>query len=177
MSEFKSGLSTIQFKLIKLFCGKRPTLYYPILNRVFGWQLGLLLSQLAYWSGRGRDKRGWIYKTAIDLREETGLTFANQKTAIRKGLELKVIEVGYFKVPRRRHYKVDWNRVAEIVVLKAPSLGLVVSKELMELGHSKPTTTEITQKTTSKRKPSDNQAGSILFKMYPKFLKRKPKND
>ncbi len=165
----------MQNKLIKLFLGKRPTLYFPGLNAVFGFQLGLLLSQLAYWHGRNRGNNAWIWKTAKELKKETGLSFANQKTAIRKGQKLGVLEVAYFQVPRKRHYKVDWNKVAEIVELAAPSHDLMVSKKLMELGENKPTTTKTTQETTSKIKSSQNQTGSILAKMYPDFLRKRSK--
>lgn len=177
MSELKASKSIIQIKLTKFFLGKRPTLYFPGLNIVFGLQLGLLLSQLAYWHGKNRDKNGWIWKTAKELRKETGLSFANQKTAIKKGLRLKVIEIAYFQVPRKRHYRVNWEKVLEIVELAAPAYELKVSKKLVELAQSKPTNTKSTQKTTSKIPESDNQIGKVLFNLYPSFLRKRSKNE
>lgn len=171
MSETSPGLSIIQKKLIKLFCGKRPTLYFPGLNSIFGWQLGLLLSQLAYWQGRGEDKNGWIYKTAKELQKETGLSFASQKTAISKGVELGIIEMAYRKVPRRRHYKVDWKRVAELAEIRAPKYGLRVSKRFMELGENQPAITKTTHETTSKKALSENSIGGILRKTKGRFFK------
>ena len=167
------GLSKVQRTLIMLFCGKRPTLYFSYLNIIFGWQLGLLLSQLAYWQGRGKDESGWIYKSAKDLRKETGLTFANQKTAIKRGLELGLLEMAYRQVPRRRHYKVDWRRVAELVELRAPKHGIKVSKQLMELGQNKPTITKINHEIHSKKADSENSVGSILRKTSSRFFKGK----
>ena len=177
MSEFKPGKSVMQNKLIRLFLGKRPTLYFPGLNTVFGLQLGLLLSQLAYWHGRNKDKNGWIWKTAKELQKETGLSLANQKTAIKNGKKLDVLEIAYFKVPRRRHYRVNWERVAEIVELSAPAHDLKVSKKLMEMSGTKPTNSKNTQETSSKIGHSENQLGSILSKLHPSFLRKRSKND
>lgn len=171
MQEKKTGLSFVQKRLIRLFCGRRPTLYFPELCLVFGWQLGLLLSRLAYWHGKGKDKDGWIYKTAEDLRKETGLSFANQKTAIRNGLEAGLLELTYRKVPRRRHYRVDWTKAAEIVELRAPMYGLVVSKQLMELIQIEPTTTKSTQKTTAKNTYSRLSIKQTLKDRLEKFRK------
>ncbi len=173
MEEMRRGKSARQKSLIKLFCGKPPTLYQAGLVRVFGFQLGLLLSKLAYWEGKQSSSGGWIYKTAKDLEDETGLTAANQKHAIRIGKKLGVIEMTYRQVPRKRHYKVLWKKVAEIVEFEAPKHGLKVSKSLMELGDNNPTITKTTQNTTTKNSLSKNSVGNILKNSYTQLLRHR----
>ena len=48
--------------------------YDPRLIREFGCPAGLLLSQLVFWSEKGWDPEGWIYKTALEIKAEVGLT-------------------------------------------------------------------------------------------------------
>jgi hypothetical protein len=51
----------------------------------------VLLSQLIYWSRRGRDmveREGWVYKTAREWEMETGLTWKMQRRARRILLDL-----------------------------------------------------------------------------------------
>ncbi len=162
MNKVRRGTSTQQKRLKLLFCGKPPTLYYPGLISVFGFQLGLLLSQLAYWQGKGKDPGGWIFKTAKELQKETGLTAANQKHAIKLGKKLGVLEVIYRQTPRKRHYKILWEKVAEIVTYEAPKYGLKVSVSAMKLADNNPTNTKITQNTTSKTVQPKNQIGEII---------------
>jgi len=171
MDTYRRGLSPQQKRLKKLFCGKSPSLYQPGLVTIFGFQLGLLLSQLAYWQGKQLSSDGWIYKTARDLEKETGLTLANQKYAIHRGKELNILEMTYRQVPRKRHYKVSWERVAQIVENEAPRYGLKVSKSLMELGDINRTITENTQNTTTETGRAKTSIGSILKNRYPRFLK------
>jgi len=171
MDTSRRGISRQQKRLKKLFCGKAPSLYQPGLITIFGFQLGLLLSQLAYWEGKQINTDGWIYKTAKELEKETGLTAANQKYAINRGKTLNILELAYRQIPRKRHYRVSWEHVAEIVVVEAPKHGLRVSKSLMELGDSNPTITEITQNTTTEISAASNSAHSILEKRYLHFPK------
>ncbi len=153
MNENKRSKSHRQKQLVKLFGGRPQTLYQSELVLIFAYQLGLLLSRLAYWEGKQSDEDGWIYKTAKQMQRETGLTPANQKYAIRKGKELGIIEVTYRQVPRKRHYRVLWTKVAEIAERESFKYGLMVTKELMELGENKPTNTK-NEKTTSKNPTS-----------------------
>lgn len=55
-----------------------PVVIYPELVRVFGVQESVFLAQLIYWTGKGSDPSGWIYKTAKEISEETGLTYDQQ---------------------------------------------------------------------------------------------------
>lgn len=43
---------------------ERPIAFYPQLSRVLGGiDEAIFVQQLYYWSDKGRDKEGWIYKT------------------------------------------------------------------------------------------------------------------
>lgn len=178
MEEPKRGLSPQQKMLKKLFLGKAPSAYFPQLVTIFGFQLGLLLSQLAYWEGKQSDSKGGsIYKTEQDLKKETGLTAANQKHAIKLGVRLGVLEMSYHRIPRRRHYRVLWIKVAKIIEFEAPKHGLNVSILTMQMGENHPPTTELTQQPTSKSLESKNSVGGIMKNQYGRFFNRKAKNE
>lgn len=73
--------------------GFKPIAYQPLYVSVTGSvNAALLLSQLVYWSDKGRHPEGWIYKTANDLTLETGLTREAQRTARKLLLEKGLIE-------------------------------------------------------------------------------------
>lgn len=55
-----------------------PVAYYPMLARVFGMQESLFIAQFVYWTGKQNDPDGWIYKSADEIEEETGLTYEQQ---------------------------------------------------------------------------------------------------
>jgi hypothetical protein len=52
---------------------KKRNAYDPRLLRKFGTNAGLLLGHLVFWSGKGHDPDGWIYKRIDDLIHEVGL--------------------------------------------------------------------------------------------------------
>jgi hypothetical protein len=150
MTQRKYGLSDQQVRLKLILGDKGPRAYFPQLNRVFGHQLGLLLSQLAYWEGKQRDNAGLIYKTEKNILVETGLTAANQKYAIRRGKELGIIEMAYYQTPRKRHYKVLWKRVYAILEFEAPKHGLKLLKQHIEPDDIHPTSTPNPHQNTPK---------------------------
>lgn len=59
----------------------RVVAYYPGLKKVTGsTTASILLCQFLYWTDKSTDN-GWIWKTAEELEEETGLTYNEQRTA------------------------------------------------------------------------------------------------
>ncbi len=71
----------------------RPIAFHPALARAAGSAAaGLFLSQLLYWSNRGRNEDGWIWKHAREWEEETCLTLDEQKTARKKLREAGLVE-------------------------------------------------------------------------------------
>ncbi|MGM9489537.1 hypothetical protein, partial [Ideonella sp. YS5] len=68
----------------------------------------VLLSQLIYWSRRGRDtaaRKGWVYKTAREWEVETGLTWKMQRRARRLLLDLGLIEERLQSMPARLEFR------------------------------------------------------------------------
>lgn len=143
-------MSKAEQQAIAKYFAKKPVLYIGGLGKVFSTNGGILLSQLLYWHGKGKRKDGWIYKTAADIEAETGLTRSNQETAIRILLKHKVIDYKLAQVPAKRHFKVDMERLHNIL----PSL-----KESSNLNYPNPpnyyvpngeSITKITRDNTSK---------------------------
>ena len=99
---------------ILVLLGDRPVAYHPILaKKLGGVEVAVFVSQLLYWTGRGKLPGGWIYKTAKALEDETGLTRRNQKTARKHLIKLKILEEDLRGVPATMHYRLDMNALAE----------------------------------------------------------------
>lgn len=85
----------------------RPVAYYPGLKVITNSTTAtILLCQLLYWTGKGENKDGSIYKTAEELEIETGLTYEEQLTARRKLAQLGIIEEHYARMEHRLYFKV-----------------------------------------------------------------------
>lgn len=103
----------------KTFFSDRPIAYHPILAKVCkSATAALFLSQIAYWSDKGADPDGWIWKTQEEMEDETGLTRSEQETARRDLKRLGLLKEERRGVPARMWYLVDWdvltNLIAEI---------------------------------------------------------------
>lgn len=86
----------------------RPIAYHPIVAKAFGSvNLGILWSQLFYWSDKTKDAEGWIYKTQKDLYDETALSRREQDTARKIGRELGVLEEKLAGNPATLHFRVN----------------------------------------------------------------------
>jgi len=107
----KKNLNSV---IIKDFSIK-PIAYNPALGFLAGKATaGIFMCQILYWWGRGA-KKEYIYKTIEQMKSETNLTRAEQDTAIRIWKELGVIEVVLKGIPPKRHFKIDVERVYELL--------------------------------------------------------------
>lgn len=79
-----------------------------------GIEPAIIISQLLYWQGMGRDQ-DWVYKTVADLEAETGVSRHRQFSAIQKCKQLGVLEVEYKGVPRKRHYWVHIEKLKSLI--------------------------------------------------------------
>ena len=61
-------------------------------NKPVGTDAALFLSQLVYWTPRGHDADGWIYKKQSEWEEETGLTRIQQETCRRRLMSAGLLE-------------------------------------------------------------------------------------
>lgn len=137
-------------KTISKYFNKRPVLYIGGLGTVFGLQAGVLLSQLLYWSSKGARKDGFIYKTEKEITAELGLTRTQQETAIRKLTELGVINYKLAQVPARKHFKVNMQRLHEVIPSLKETHNLTYPNPSRYIVENPQSITEITQETTAK---------------------------
>lgn len=95
---------------------KRPIAYQPIIAKAFGSvKLAVMWCQIYYWSDKTKDPEGWIYKSAEEMFEETGLSRREQETARKDGEGLGVLKSEPRGMPRTVHYKVNQERAVEVI--------------------------------------------------------------
>lgn len=86
----------------------RPVAFYPSLAKIIGLKEAILICQLAYWTPRAKNEKGegWIYKSAQELENETGLTYKEQirvrQSLIQKGL----LEDTYDRSGHRLYFRI-----------------------------------------------------------------------
>lgn len=103
-----------QKEIYKLF-GSGLVVYHPqIAKRLKSVKAAILLAQLLYWHKRGNDEV-WVYKTVNEFREETGLSRAEQDTAIRILKKFGIVEVKRKRVPQIRHFKTNLDAVKNLL--------------------------------------------------------------
>lgn len=86
----------------------RPIAYHPDIARVAGGvKAGVFLSQLLYWSDKGKREDGYIWKTQEEWETETALTRREQEGA-RKILKAKgLLKEKREGIPAKLHYKIN----------------------------------------------------------------------
>lgn len=110
-----AGIQDTKAALLAIL-GDRVVAYHPLVARALGGAtVGILFSQLFYWTGRGADPDGWIYKTQAEITEETALTRWEQETARKKLKALGVLEEKYQDMPRRLYFRVDVDKAIELM--------------------------------------------------------------
>lgn len=86
---------------------QKPIAYYPIYRKIAGSTTGgVLLSQLMYWLAK-KDK---IFKTNIELMEETMLTEKELKTAKAALKNLSFLTIAIEGIPAKTYYEIDWKQ-------------------------------------------------------------------
>ncbi len=111
MTNKKVGIGSAEF----LSTMGYPVAYYPKIAIALGSvKAGIFICQLLYWQGRGK-KGEWIYKSRVEMTEETGLSREEQDTARKLLKRLKIIEERLAGAPPITHYKIDFNRFNEII--------------------------------------------------------------
>lgn len=83
---------------------------------------GVLLCQLIYWTRRGVDvqeRDGWIYKTAHEWQQETGLSWKVQRRARTHLLELDVLEERKQLMPARLEFRLKLSTLVPMLAARA----------------------------------------------------------
>jgi hypothetical protein len=84
----------------------RVVAFHPGLKKItHSTTATLLLSQFLYWTPKSKD--GWIYKDSIEIEEETGLTYDEQKTARDKLILLGLLEEENKKLDHTIRFRVN----------------------------------------------------------------------
>src|SRR5919202_3667459 len=96
--------------------GSNRKAYEPAFIQAFGPAAGVFMCQLFFWTGKGWDPEGWIYKTEHEWKWETGLSRDQQRKA-RKILKAKgVLEETKKGLPCKLYFRIRFERLAEVVV-------------------------------------------------------------
>lgn len=147
-----------QYDLLRAFLSDRVIAFHPRLAVAFGGvNEALIFQQLAYWSDKGNDPDGWIYKTRDELRDETTLTRTQQENARKRLRALGVIDEQRRGIPPYVWFRVNWERVFALIDQSAGNLP-------DERREPSPTTS---------RRPAQQRAGALPdnTKSTPKMTK------
>jgi hypothetical protein len=130
---------------------QKPIAFNPMFARVTGSVTsGLLLSQLFFWSDKGKDPDGWIYKTSEEIESETTLTRHEQESARRRLQQVKVCEIKVKGVPPTMHYRIDFDALCNLISNLPESGKLNCHNPANQFAENRQTIkTEITAETTA----------------------------
>jgi hypothetical protein len=92
----------------------KPIAFHPCLAKITGSvKAGLFLSQLLYWWGKRVEDGVW--KTVQEFAEETTLTKEEQLGAIKRLKGLGIIRIELKKLPARRYFYVNEEKITELL--------------------------------------------------------------
>lgn len=95
---------------------QRVVAYTPIVAKATGSvKLTILWNQIYYWSDKTEDPDGWIFKTHVDIFQETGLSRKETDTARALGKKIGVLESVVMGTPPKVHYRVDMDAMIEVI--------------------------------------------------------------
>ena len=90
----------------------RPVALFPKLRLICKSMSDVVfLCQMIYWSDKGHDKDGWIYKEATEIEEETGLTYDEQRTVRRHLIEAGYLQEHYERLSHRMYFRLNRDAV------------------------------------------------------------------
>ena len=93
----------------------RPIAYYPKLAHIIGnVKAALFLCQLFYWKDKGMMGDGWIFKTSEEWKEETGLSYDEQRGARKTLSGLGLLEEKHDRLNHRMFYRVNVHTLNNI---------------------------------------------------------------
>jgi len=88
----------------------KVVVYYPALARFFGSvNAAIFFAQLWYW--QERSDHGYVWKTAAEIEEETGLSYREQHTARQVLCGLQVMVENHDRLRHEMHFTLDLDRL------------------------------------------------------------------
>jgi hypothetical protein len=98
------------------------TITVPVkLIHAIGPKGALFIAQLFFWKGKQKDEEGWIYKTKLDLEEETGLSRWEQDKCVEDLKKKKILETKYDRLDHRLYYRIHTDTLDAIMEADSPS--------------------------------------------------------
>jgi len=93
----------------------RPVAYNPDVARIVGSvKAAVFLCQLLYWTGKGKRRDGFIFKSRLDWEEETALSRYEQEGARKILRELGILEEELMGVPATLHFRVNQDQFIQL---------------------------------------------------------------
>jgi len=94
----------------------RPIAYHPILAKALGGvKQAIFVSQLLYWTGKGKRGDGFIWKNQEEWADETGLSVYEQRTARKHLVKAGILQEKRMSIPARLYYRLDTDKLLEVV--------------------------------------------------------------
>ncbi len=90
------------------------------LIHAIGAKGAILMAQLFHWLGKQQSEDGWIYKTQIELEEETGLSRHEQNTCVEILKKKQVLETRYDRLEHRLYYRISKDALDAIMEGNTP---------------------------------------------------------
>jgi len=156
----------------------RTVAYMPGLKKItHSTTATILLCQLLYWSDKATD--GWIWKTADDIEEETGLTYNEQKTARSTLVALDIIEEERKRLDHCSRYRVKINVMNDLwekqggKKVKTTAVNVVEELESTPISDVVPVPVKEEQKLVPGQKKGDLVDGLLFFSNTPAMQKIK----
>lgn len=91
----------------------------PVAVATLGAAAAILLAQLVFWAGKGKFGDGWVYKSARELRQETGLSASAQATARRVLIAHGLMRECLRGAPPTLHFQLDYDAVRSLLLSAA----------------------------------------------------------
>ncbi len=145
-----------------------PIAFHPILAEIGGGATeGLFMSQLLYWRGKEQDSEGWLYKSLEEWKRETCLNRHEIDRARAAWKKLGVLEEKREGVHNRLFYRLDADRLRELLQSSLPTLakysanpGKVPCQSWQTLNTeiTTETTTETTSRSSQNKQRSERNA-------------------
>ena len=112
----KGGRTMYQFQVSRALRGLgRPIAYYPAIARLIGMKEAVVLGQLVYWSPRASNVDGWVYKSAEEMEEETGLSYKEQRRVRDRLVALGFIQERHAREEHRLYFRVDAEKLDAVL--------------------------------------------------------------
>lgn len=110
------GCFVSDYEVMRRLLTARPIAFHPELAIVLGGiHEALMFQQLAYWSDKGADPDGWIYKTNEEFRQETTINRYQLDKARASLVGRSVLEARRRGLPARMYYRIHWDALYRLL--------------------------------------------------------------